>query len=57
MKESNSTNKLQTLIKLAFVLFWFARGPRHKPNVTKPLAVNQDWNTSMTGFLKNPLFN
>ena len=43
MKESNSTNKLQMLVKLAFVLFWFARALAW--NETKPLAANQNLNT------------
>lgn len=55
MKESNSTNQLQMLVKLAFVLFWFARFLA--TNETKPLAANQDWNTPMISLLKNPLFN
>ena len=43
MKESKSTNKLQMLVKLAFVLIWFARALA--TNETKSLAANQDWNT------------
>ena len=43
MKESNSANKFQMLVKLAFVLFWFSRGLA--TNETKSLAANQNWNT------------
>ena len=43
MKESNSANKLQMLVKLAFVLFWFALALA--TNETKFLAANQNWNT------------
>ena len=55
MKESKSTNKLQMLVKLAFVLTWFASALA--TNETKSLAANQDWNTPMISLLKNPLFN
>ena len=55
MKESKSTNKLQMLVKLAFVLIWFARALA--TNETKSLAANQDWNTPMISLLKNSLFN
>lgn len=43
MKESNSTNKLQMLVKLAFVLFWFARALA--TNETQSLAANHNWKT------------
>ena len=43
MKESNSANKFQMLVKLAFLLFWFARALA--TNETKSLAANQNWNT------------
>ena len=43
MKESNSANKFQMLVKLAFLLFWFARALA--TNKTKSLAENQNWNT------------
>ena len=54
MKESNSPNKFQMLVKLAFLLFWFARA---LANETKSLAANQNWNTPHDWPLKNPLFN
>ena len=40
MKESNSPNKFQMLVKLAFVLFCFAGALA--TNETKPLAANQN---------------
>ena len=43
MKESNLANKFQMLVKLAFVLIWFARALA--TNETKSLAANQNWNT------------
>ena len=55
MKESNSANKFQMLVKLAFVLFWFARALA--TNETKSRAANQNWNTPMISIVKNPLFN
>ena len=43
MKESNSVKKFQMLVKLAFLLFWFARALAS--NEPKSLAANQNWNT------------
>ena len=55
MKESNSANKFQMLVKLAFVPFWFARALA--TNEIKSLAANQNWNMPHNGLLKNLLFN
>ena len=43
MKERNSVKKFQMLVKLAFLLFWFARALAS--NEPKSLAANQNWNT------------
>ena len=54
MKKSNSANKFQMLVKLAFLLFRFARALA--TNETKSLASNQNWNTPHDWPFKNPLF-
>ena len=53
MKESNSANKFQMLVKLAFVLFWFARALA--TNETKFLAASQNWNTPHDWPFKNSI--
>ena len=53
MKESNSAKKFQMLVKLAFLLFWFARALA--TNETKSLAANQNWNTPKIGLLKKSI--
>ena len=44
MKKNNSANKLQMLVKLAFLLFRFASALA--TNETKSRAANQNWKTS-----------